>query len=146
MRKYLTNERALNTARDDENKHCPNVRPAQDLPSTDNLVHRAATFCHRNDYPRAVTAVHSAISFGTRDDLGNSLQTPAHGPMTEPPQRGKPRRPHHKSRTGCVQCKQRKIKVCANFYVLQLSMAVLRRSTYAWAGTTSSSVPKHHFT
>lgn len=24
---------------------------------------------------------------------------------------GKPRRPHHKSRTGCLQCKQRKVKV-----------------------------------
>lgn len=52
--------------------------------------------------------------------------TPTPAPDTAPPPAQRPqafRRPHHKSRLGCVQCKQRKIKVNTSLYC-QLDIAV----------------------
>jgi len=48
-------------------------------------------------------------------------------------QAGKPRRPHHKSRTGCIQCKQRKVKVSeACVYFIQTDL-VLGSISRPWA-------------
>lgn len=60
--------------------------------------------------------------------------------MNKEHQTGKSRRPHHKSRNGCAQCKQRKVKVCDWF---PFSSFELSSRHSPLAGSSSSQVVAH---